>query len=247
MLTFIVPLKSRAVSSNWQKVQQLFERTLGSICNQTHADFQVIVVGHEKPDCARLQQPQVRWLAATFPPPTSTDTTQTMSDKWRKVGLGLIAANAGQDSFYMIVDADDLISCRLAATTATDPDAPGWIIRTGYRYRENSRIVIYDENFNCGTNAIINGNRVTLPRSEAEFDQCIMLTCGHTGIAAAMAAQGCPLLPLPFPGAVYVFDHGDNDSVSLDSYRTPRSVRFLLGKLRRSRYLGKQLRREFGF
>ena len=79
-----------------------------------------------------------------------------------------------------------------------------------------------------------------------ERDRCIALTHGHTIIVEGLAQQGTPLEELPFRGAMYIRGHADNDS-GLWSPWSSRGLRPLLGGIRRTRYLGRALRAEFGF
>ncbi len=212
MITFIVPLKSQAASINWATVQQLFHRTLGSLINQKHQDYRVIAIGHDRPNSMHLDRPEVRWVNVDYPPPGHAESAKTMQDKWRKVLMGLLTVDPAVGGFLMIVDADDLVSNRLAGHVAAYPNCNGWILKSGYSYKENSRFVQINENYNCGTNAIINSKVINLPETEADKGSCVMLTAGHTIIESEMAAQGTPLEPLPFRGGIYVYAHGDNDS-----------------------------------
>jgi hypothetical protein len=50
MIVFVVPLMSPRVANSWQRVSQLFERSMRSICNQTSMDFRVVVVCNQRPE-----------------------------------------------------------------------------------------------------------------------------------------------------------------------------------------------------
>ncbi|MFQ3670902.1 MAG: hypothetical protein SNJ84_05535 [Verrucomicrobiia bacterium] len=242
----MIPLKARAVARDWGRVEALFHRTLGSVCGQTEPWFRVVVVGHDRPSTPLLERPEVTWLKVSSPVPEGGRTETAMEDKWLKVAEGLVMVGQGRPVFVMIVDADDLVSNRLAAHVRAHPNRHGWIIRKGYRYREGSPWVELDPEFNCGTNAIVAARQVRFPRSNTpeERAKCILLCHGHTVIERAMADEGRPLDELPFPGAVYVWGHGDNDS-HRDGREGWRGLRYLLGKVRRSRPLTRRLRQEF--
>lgn len=68
MLTFVIPVKSERVSSDWTKFCQLFERTLISVCNQTDRNFKVIAVCHETPKIEFNHQ-NISFLNVDFDPP----------------------------------------------------------------------------------------------------------------------------------------------------------------------------------
>lgn len=69
MLVFIIPIKSARVSSSWELVSKLFERTIKSVCNQTIPDFRVIIVCHEKPNI-KFEHSNVTYIEVDFPIPT---------------------------------------------------------------------------------------------------------------------------------------------------------------------------------
>jgi hypothetical protein len=76
------------------------------------------------------------------------------------------------------------------------------------------------------------------------INDCILLRWGHTIIGEKLAEQGTPLAPLPFLGVAQVVNHGDNDSHAPSSQKWV-SLRYFLGRLRRTRYLNTKIRSEF--
>lgn len=47
MIYFLIPLRSKESSNNWERVVSNFNRTLDSCFNQTNDDFKVVVVCHQ--------------------------------------------------------------------------------------------------------------------------------------------------------------------------------------------------------
>ena len=88
MLAFIIALKSSQVSSSWELVCKLFERTLKSVCNQTSTEYQVIVVCHEKPE-TQFNSPQISYVQVDFPIPGETFASKD-KDKMLKMQAGLL-------------------------------------------------------------------------------------------------------------------------------------------------------------
>ena len=223
MINFIIPLKSRAVSSNWGEVCRLFEITLGSVCGQTDPDFRVTVVCHDRP---QLQQESrfdgcVEWMEVDFALPDRKAPQTLMADKYRKLAVGFAHARALQPDFTMIVDADDLVSNRLAAHANAHRGANGWSVHRGYVFDYENGYLLRQPNFHqvCGTSAIVSTRTFEFPDAGDFGDsevfararqQCALLTNGHQTIERYMAERGTPLAPLPFAGAIYVLGHGDN-------------------------------------
>ena len=257
MLCFVMALKSAAASANWSTVQRLFEQTLASVCSQTNADFCAIVVCDDKPTLRRPVHRSVHFLVQEVPVPgvkangeISIEEVyrQRKVDKWTKLAHGLVLAGEFRPDFVMLMDADDLVSCRLADHANRNKASNGWILKNGYNWRYSARWMEYTDYFNCGTNAIVSSRLITFPKdvSNGSIQECVLLQSGHTTIEKTMQRQGTPLEPLPFPGAVYVRGHGDNDSgLVWPDPRGWQGLRFCLGSIRRSLALESIARRRF--
>lgn len=68
MIIFSISLKSKVVAKDWHYTCKLLKRTLTSIYNQTHQDFRVILVCHEKPEFD-IDYPNLVCHEVDFPPP----------------------------------------------------------------------------------------------------------------------------------------------------------------------------------
>jgi len=206
-------LKSRLLSSNWERVASLCESSIRSALQQTEPSVKVLLICHEQPPFGKRFDDRLEIISVDFPPPSPTYAA-TMEDKWRKLHIGMMRAGELQPDFVMIMDADDLVSNRLAEHTLKHPNCNGWIIRRGYHYRYGSHWIGWSNDFNCGTNAIVSSRLIRFPKDLREDSRknCIVLRWGHTKIAEKLAEAGTPLEALPFRGAVYVAQHGDNHS-----------------------------------
>lgn len=242
MLLFIIPLKSKQVSVDWPIVCQLFSNTLESIYNQTDPDFKIIAVGHEIPEPKHQRDDRLSFVSVDYPPPPPNNYGLGMDDKWMKLRHAMVKARALQPDFIMFVDADDLVSRHLVAHTQSHPGSNGWIIRNGYRYAQGSNWIEHTQKFDCGTNAIISAKSIVYPSnvSDEERERCILLTHGHTVICKHMAQRGTPLEHLPFPGAAYIFSHGDNATDI--GYGLKFRWKYYLKRIHRMRYLSKKIK-----
>ncbi len=108
-------------------------------------------------------------------------------------------------------------------------------------HSEGANLVYRRDNFDqyCGTSSIVRCDENNFPSSmivpSFRFD---VLRYGHKAIAQAMRERGTPPERVPFVGAVYVTDTGENDSgVSL----FPWGPQFLS-----SLSLSASIRQEFG-
>ncbi len=262
MLVFIVPLKSSQVSNSWQQVCKLFERTLGSICQQTKQNFRVICVCHEKPE-VNFSHPAVSYLQVDFPVPywnkktfVRTENHYQCVDKGRKMWLGLAEAQKFNPSHIMFVDADDCISKQIVEfVQQQDSNHNGWYFGQGYEYEEGKdTIFLRQQKFNqkCGTSYIFKFDLV-FPQW-VEFDAITRDYQRHQMFGKYLAERGTPLSPLAFPGSIYMTDNQENiwlqKSFFTQSDRPVKEqVKFMAGnfyKRLKSQKLSEQIRQEFG-
>ncbi len=249
MLVFVIPLQSKAVSKSWEKVSQLFEKCVQSVCRQTHPDFHVVVVCHDKPDTT-FKHSQLSYIEVDFPIPDINASIkkdiqdQKRTDKGRKQLKGLVAAQDFNPSHTMLLDADDLVSNRLAELVHQNPQVHGWVFKDGYLYAHGSNW-IYKKSGNfykmCGSCNIIRNSVNNIPENP-EYDRgygYYKFYIEHQKVNEVLARKGYALEVLPFPGAVYIIQTGEN--IYFDSSRLHKGIlRYLNYRWVRSR-----LQREF--
>jgi hypothetical protein len=221
MLLFVVPVKSPKLSRDWPLASRLFERCLRSICAQTSGDFRVVVVCNEKP-ATTFEDARVEYLEVDFPVPArrlpgeisctgydyglSAEIARKNADKALKLRTGFDHGARYQPTHCMGVDADDCVSRRLAEWVRTHPQTPGWFFRKGYIHPEGRRFMYLNRrNFNqtCGSSLIFRSDLRALVLENPDFyAHCFNLP---------------PLVPLPFPGAIYSIANGDNIYMTADT------------------------------
>ena len=260
MLTFIIPVKSKKISRSWNLLSRLLERTLKSICSQTSENFSAVVICNERPEL-RFSHPNIYFLEVDFPAPEpislslenrqgydcihSLDIAQKNADKARKILAGINFAKKMNPTHVMVVDADDCVSCRLAAFVEQSPNVDGWVMRRGYMYREGGRLLYVNlKRFNhvSGTSII-----VKTPLHCALFENPEFYFCSFDQL------PGIDMKPLPFPGALYSMMNGENILMSAQTFGQMQgqilsSIPALIQKLSRYRVrlLDRSVIQEFG-
>ena len=247
MLAFITSLRHPQNSADYARVELLLEETLRSVTQQTSEDFVVIVVGNREPAFALGDR--VHFVPVDFPPPAPPDGPRTarapfVRDKGTKIGVGLAAARRFDPDHVMIFDADDFVHRELAAFVAERPGRPGWVIDRGWMYSRARNAYRVQNGFNrtCGTCHILPFDAYGVPDDlaptasqeevvEAFGERLEAMLGAHREAVEWHAARGRRLERLPFRGAVYHVDTGENHS----------------GKAMRgvARPLGRRLRRDF--
>lgn len=212
MLTFVIPLLSPKLAKSWQQTTRLLERCLKSVCNQTSSNFRVLVVCHEKPN-VQFEHPDIHYIEVDFPIPEPTIEAKTL-DRGRKTLKGLLVSEQFKPTHVMFVDADDCISKHLAEFVEKNSKENGWLVGKGYIYREgNPYLFRVRRNFYdlCGTCNIIRYDLYDLnPLNLVDADFVMKYYGGHTYIREMLKAAGNPLQVLPFEGAVYSVENGEN-------------------------------------
>lgn len=258
MLVFIIPLKSAKVSDSWVQVSKLFERTIRSVCNQTCLEFRVIVVGHEQPDI-EFEHSNIIYLQVNFPLPTwevNTDHASRDTDKQKKIFTGLIYACQFNPTHIMFVDADDCVSKHLAKFVLQNPESNGWMLDKGYEYLDGSKSILLRQKgfyYRCGTSSIVKYKLIT-PDKNMRVDNVDRKWLFHGNqIKKQLFIQGVILDTLPFLGAVYITNHGENirNQITLELqrgnsiYQKLRVYIITLGKRILSQTLTDSIREEF--
>ncbi|OZV67632.1 hypothetical protein [Winogradskyella aurantia] len=260
MLTFIIPVKSQQVSSDWPKFCQLFERTLGSVFNQTDKNYKVVAVCHEIPEI-RFKHENLFFVQADFEPPIPRDSESQESlnkrrelDKGKKIELGVEYAQRQFNTDYvMTVDSDDYISKGISAyVNENNGNLPGWYIKNGYIHFEGKNFLFktYKFSYLCGSSVIVKPELIKYfigVDSKLYFDHRLKVL-----------GQNISLSELPFSGGIYSMANGENHLMSLtnikkfnnhNGWMSSEGLRRIYNKFRNYsfRFITPSIRDEFNF
>ncbi|GHH76485.1 glycosyltransferase family 2 protein [Promicromonospora soli] len=243
MIAFVTSLRHPVNSDDYPRVEALLRDTLRSLTAQDHPDFAVFVVGNKEPGF--LLPDKVHFVPVDFPPPVLTRGPRTprdafVWDKGTKIGIGLLAARAVEPDHVMIVDADDFVHRSLAGFVARHPDAPGWVLTNGYIYSRARQTFRRQRTFNrvCGTSHVVRFDAYAVPaRLDTKASQTQVadgygerlhrILGAHHDAVDWLASNDFLLARLPFRGAVYQVDTGENHSgFSLRGASVPVTHRF---------------------
>jgi len=228
VLAFVTTLRHPHNSADYDRVEALLRDTLASVTRQTCSDYVVIIVGNRKPSFALPARTQ--FVEVDFSPPSLDGAPQTgkapgVWDKGTKVGVGLIAAREFGPEYVMQVDADDFVHRDLVSFVSGHPGHPGWVLKRGVMYsRSRNCYTLQRKLFRiCGSSFIV-------PLDAYEVPEDLTVNATQQQIAAAYGDgleqvlgnhryslewrqdRGRVLEPLPFSGAAYQVDTGENHS-----------------------------------
>lgn len=238
-ISFIIALKAKAVSKDWDQTSYLLERTLWSILRQRDARFKIIVACHDLPKISRNIRSNVHFLEVDFPNPEEySSINQRRIDRICKqaAGLRLIAQN--RISHYMFVDADDVISCNTAHLAFSNQFNAVKILKMGYIIDETTKQLWLVDRFSslCGTCGIFPFDDRLFAQIERDITVCdlrknpeviyeknLYSLMNHTRWAKAAEQSGLPVAHISVPHAIYRWNHGDQTN-------DPKVFRLSIGK-----------------
>lgn len=218
MIYFGVTLRSKAASRSWEHVVADFNRTLYSIYRQTDPDFRVIVACHELPALEREYDERIEFLQTDVPvPKTPLEMMQDKGYKLSMIGRRIRELGGG---YTMIVDADDLVSNRIAAYVKAHPGQHGFISKYGYIFNQGEhwcRRALQPDQV-CGSCLIVNYSVDDLPAAlppspGSPEGKDFILRKPHPSIRPWLEEHGRPVSVIPFPTTVYMRNTGDNHSM----------------------------------
>lgn len=216
MINFGIRLQSRQVSKDWGLVSELFNRTLWSCYNQTDPDFRIIVACHEVPALSRQYDERVEFIQVDAPIPKTHE--EMMVDAGYKTHTIAMRIREYGGGYTMMVDADDLVSNRIARFVHERPGENGWATEALYYYYMGTDYLMVGHRFPC--THIINYRKSDLPAAYPEVmtcnrdDQPWLVRKQHGCLTEACREAGRPLKKLPFRAYVYVRNTGFNHSLT---------------------------------
>ncbi len=261
MIGFIVPVKSKQLSSDWDAFSKLVERTLNSICGQKDQNFQVIVACHELPSF-KIDHPQVHFTQVDFDPPTiknedwEKDRQLKEGDKAQKILAGFeYAKKHFSIDYFMVVDSDDCIHNGISkyVNSKLDKNIPGWYVSQGYFYREGKNMawkIRSNFNLRCGTCIII----------KSEFFEELIQTEPYIYYIheKRSLSNGNELIAYPYAASIYSMANGENHymspkkmmaMVNQTKFFTYNHIKSVFSKLTRysPRRIGKRFKKTYNF
>lgn len=252
MIYFVIPLRSKAASRNWEGVTRNFNRTLESCYNQTNPDFHIFVACHDIPTLDQEYDDRVTFLPVTIPTPTNDmemkfDKRHKMHTCMYAVREELAKLNMG-GGYVLPVYADDLVNNQLAAFFSGRDDGKCYTSAKGYIWHCGSRFVTLAKDLwrTCGSCIVVYYKPYELPPTDFELEDAPIIyifQISHRDLPRYARRVGKTFGTIPFPTTVYVLGTGENHSaltgVGMSWKRTVE------GLIRIPRLITKKKKKEF--
>lgn len=262
MLTFVIPVRHPQNTTVWPQLKARLVQTMAAIARQDHGAWRAVVVANAGADLPPLPDgiavKRVDFAPNPFQRTIEEDREAYYDairyDKGRRILAGML--HDRDTDYYMVVDEDDFVSNRLARFVNQHGGAPGWRFRKSYVWGDGGKWLYRHPAFHkfCGTSHIVRADLMELPDKfeDATVPYIKRRIGSHVFIDDDLQAQGAPLAPLPFCGAVYRIGHAGTTSNSgrllntfilrRDFIRRPWGM---VNALCRLRPLTPRIRREF--
>ena len=219
LITFAIPLRRPNSVADRKRLNWTLSQTLRSIFNQTNPDFRVLVASCFRPDLPDFVDERLQILEHAGFQAESWEAAN-LDAGMRRRALALRFADLGGE-YLMLADHDDFISRRLVEHVSKDRHPHGYVARHGLIYdaTQNALAPYPMQGFPsgdfdrfCGTSII---ERLTEQDILGAGDGHPSFygrvhAMGHHHVYDRTAAEGRPLVELPFPAVAYVRNTGDN-------------------------------------
>ena len=275
-VAFLIPFASRRTKSRWDIACAHLRQTLSSVRNSTSKNYCVVVAGHEAPDFNFESDSTCWFLSVNHAIPLHEDVVVSgRLDKLAKIAAAWNYAKSRWNPRYVMkLDADDLISARLVQWLENFGDQPGYLINHGWVWRSGTRYILHSTEYLdrvCASCLVVRSDIADQEgpfRTGVEgmrFDQLsasfaaadhyslipgsgtstVLLNDSHQRYAAQFAFLGHKLSNVPFKAVVYRTGNPESNSAALQTGRP--TLRMILGRIRRTRLMTKNLKKEFAF
>lgn len=233
IVTFGIPLISRAAARDWTQIETLFNATLASLYNQTDQNFRIIVASNGRPALRVPVDERLEFIdhPRSIPQDYIAGNIDAGNKRW-EIAMRHVELGGGN---LVFVDADDLISARLVEFVRRTNDPNGCIITDGYVMNwSTGALAPFPLSFMkpgsfhaiCASCAAMNISRSDLYDKGADGKTRYqrIYGMGHHLMYDAMVAEGRPPAAVPFPAAVYVLFTGQNGSHSASNSNAGRDA-----------------------
>lgn len=262
MLGFIIPIKPKRFSRDWDQDNLLLERTLKSMLQQTDKRFKIFIIYNEKPEI-KIADTRINWIHFEFDfiqvegiedyeslikKWYSPDYATKMFDKGRKIMYGCRFAIEAECNYLMAVDSDDLVSNGIVSLVNNQTGScAGWVVRKGYMHIEGTRFFLKNraiQNIN-GSTHIVRSDLVKLPDMKSRLFVDFNFFEAHGYLYQRIIdVYNQKLSTLPFYGIVYVI-HSNNSS-GIKEILSLNKIKTILKIILRGRFINKSLKNTFG-
>lgn len=225
LVHFVIPLFAKEHAPDWGVVCKNLAQTLKALEAQSDGRWRATIVCQDLPDAVDTSE-RIGFLRfpVTFAPGEM--------DKSAKLRFfhRTLAKNRAEDSYVFLLDADDIPHPHLVQFICASNNGYGYYLPRGYAKNvATGSISIFGEGKNaddpfhtiCGSSHCIRFAAATPKTSAAWLNN----RGPHASVPDRVRDFGMELEPVPFPGMIYLFNHGSN--VQIIKRHAPRKIQLI--------------------
>jgi len=234
IVTFGIPLISKRVAKDFQKVERLLANTLRSIFHQDHKNVHVIIACHEIPAIPDEFKGRVTLVESSLDIPRFRWEQEV--DRMRKLALIGVEHRARGGGWLFIIDNDDFVA-RDVSTRIVQSGKKALVVGNGYRLDALTLKAQKMSRFwrKCGSSNAINWTVDELPEAfPLDNPPLFHKFCEtrHIYMPELFQSLGWSYDYLNTPSAVYLINHGQNQSEIISKMTLKWRIYFMLSKWR---------------
>jgi hypothetical protein len=259
MLGFVIPFKAKEKSKDWARDCALLKRTIQSILNQQDPSFKCYVIYSDMPPDP-ITDGKIIWIHFPFPfveieqmidKDKLKNNTQAhfFFDQGKRILYGCNFAKKDGCKYIMAVDADDLVSNRIAGfvNDLKSSENVGCYVNKGYMYTEGKQYLVKvprQMNFINGSVNIIRADLIPEPDfNENKFENFNFFSShGYLKERIEKMYQK-KLKRVPFYGTIYILH--DSSWSKLADYVNKNTLKQMIKKILLSKPISMEMKKEF--
>jgi hypothetical protein len=214
LVWFAIPLVSRRRAPDWGRIERDLAVTLAALLVQTDTRWTAVVCGQDRP-ATLPDDPRIRFHKVDIP-----DRFNDQRQKGRAMVAEFVRQRRSGVSYYVKLDADDILHPALVAYILGDDNGQGYLFDRGHALDAGHLDATGDLRLaqlapehpgrafhqQCGSCAAF---WCDLTRG-ADFAALLNNRGNHIFLDRNLADFGFHLAPVPFPAGIYVLNHGNN-------------------------------------
>ncbi len=257
---FVIPLKAKCVSKDWETVCNNLKLTVDSVLAQTNNQYECIVVGHDQPEFTEnseyLQQ-RFRFHGIDDPPPPAqgSDVMENQmsfeADRCTKILKGILELHKNHPDidYWFPLDADDLVRNDFVEHLQRYSRYDAIIMEKGYFYFKRHAIFNTTDEFSayCGSSAALSSSILNLGNitSYKNFRSIFYGDISHVHMREFLEEKGYTVAIPKERLNVYVRENGENISHNVYT-NTIQNIKQGVKKLMYARCVSPELKGRFG-
>jgi hypothetical protein len=208
--TFIVPVKPKAVSANWELVLANLHATVRSVLGSADPNFRLLLASHDDLDLP--EDPRIESFIVDFP---HTEIVKSgIKDKQAKLRfLGSVLRSEQYAGYVMFLDADDLVSNKLVGYVRKDNNQKSYLMKQGMRLDvTNGNLSFQAQAFDksCGSCFVGYFEASDFPEDHSDRSNYFSGFLRHTECFEVAEAYGRTPTIIDGAAVVYVTNHSDS-------------------------------------